>query len=70
MKTTLTIQKSIDSEYRVAVMVNGQFQEAPSYYADSLEDAKGTRLCMAREFTKKHGVIPTLTKTIQRNLEF
>lgn len=63
----LTIQKSIDGEYRVAVFNNGVLQEGPTYYASDLMDAKETRLCMAKE---KPFLDAKLTKSIQRNKEF
>lgn len=47
---TLRIQKNYDGEYRVAVFINGKFQEGPTYYTDDLDDAQGTMRLMGEAY--------------------
>lgn len=47
----LRIQKNKDDgEYRVAVFIDGKYQEGPTYYAMNKEDAEESIEWMGREF--------------------
>lgn len=68
-KIKLQLQRSVDGEWRVAYYQDGKFLDGPTYYADSLEDAKGTRDAMAREATKQ-GHLLHLPRAPRRGMRF
>lgn len=52
-------------EYRVAVLIDGRFQEGPTYYTDDFEDCKGTRN-MLRSSYEGHGHTVDTKDTVHR----
>lgn len=66
---TLTVQKSVYGEYRVAVYVNGKYSEELTYYTDDIEDAARSRKAM-REHYEKQGHAVTNTAYVRRGMDF
>lgn len=65
----LQIQRSVDSEYRVAVYINGKYNESKTYYTSDWEDAALSLQSMFNELSAQ-GFNTKMAASVRADMEF